>query len=306
MSRLPLWLIFGQLLLVNYQCLAQKDEPIVLDEALIGSPVQNILEHGNYWQYIPADIKQPASVLVVVHGTVGNSETASATASTMLDLWRETAEDEGVVLIAPVFDNARYGGRAGPGGGYRGLYGRDVRADEFLLQILKNLKQTIWIEDTFFLYGHSAGGQFVNRFIVMHPHRIKRAVISAAGFYAYPDADVVWADGMKELRRGFIWCDGCPEKEVRIVPNSEGWLHAASLPVAVVVGDQDTATYERLPPGQLGTNPVENGRAWIQAMERHALANGSDFNMVFSLIENAGHNARKTLPASRHFLFNTQ
>ncbi|MEM7346729.1 MAG: hypothetical protein AAF485_21000 [Chloroflexota bacterium] len=305
MPKLFITLIISLMVLGSCQWLSPADEPIALDETQVGIAVQHTLEHGSYWQYIPPDIEQPATVLVVVHGTVGDSEIAIDTAATMLELWRETADQEGVVLIAPVFDNDRYGGRAGPGGGYRGLYGRDVRADEFLLQILNNVRDTIWVADSFYLYGHSAGGQFVNRFVVMHPARIKRAVISAAGFYAYPNPDVVWADGMKPLQRGFIWCDECPEVDVEITPNPDGWLKAAALPIAVVVGEQDTATYERLPPGQLGTNPVDNGWAWVEAMKQYAAQEESDFNMTFVLVAEAGHNARQTLPVSRQYLFDT-
>ena len=36
----------------------------------------------------------------------------------------------------------------------------------------------------FMLYGHSAGGQFVSRYVVKHPDRIIAAVISAAGSFA--------------------------------------------------------------------------------------------------------------------------
>ena len=305
-ARIHSILLLGLLFLVGCQWFTQADTPLALDESQIGIPIQQPLDHGSYWLYIPPGVEQPAPVLVVVHGTVGDSETAIDTAETMLSLWQETAEQGRVVLIAPIFDNARYGGRAGPGGGYRGLYGRDIRADEFLLQIMQDVRQTIWVQDTIYLYGHSAGGQFVNRFVVMHPGLIKRAVISAAGFYAYPNPDVVWADGMKRLQRGFIWCDACPEQEVVVKPDPENWLRAASLPIAVVVGDQDTATYERLPPGQLGTNPVENGRAWVEAMRQHVLAEGGDFNMTFLLVAEAGHDSRQTLPTSRHYLFTAQ
>ena len=290
------------LLLAGCQWRTPLDKPIDLNKNQISTVIQQTLDHGDYWQYIPRTIQQPASALVIVHGSVGAQENAIDNAKTMLGWWIDTAEQEGVILIAPAFDSARYGGKAGPGGGYRGLFGRDVGADEFLLQIIDNVRQTIWIHDTFYLYGHSAGGQFVNRFVVMHPQRIKRAVISAAGFFAYPEPNVSWANGMGTLKRSFKWCDTCPEKQKTIKPNAKGWLKAAALPIAVVVGSKDTANYGREVPGQLGDNHVSNGRAWVEAMRQYAKDKGGEFQMIFLLVEGAGHSSRQTLSASIQYL----
>ena len=68
------------------------------------------------------------------------------------------------------------------------MFGRLVGADEFVNEILTDYKnQFSDFDGRIYLYGHSAGGQFVSRYIVRHPAKVIAAVISAAGTYAFPD-----------------------------------------------------------------------------------------------------------------------
>ena len=47
-----------------------------------------------------------------------------------------------------------------------------------------------------YIYGHSAGGQFTERFVWAHPDRIAAAVIGAPGFRTFPDPDVLYPYGL--------------------------------------------------------------------------------------------------------------
>ena len=137
------------------------------------------ISHGRYVEYIPRTLQEPVKILVVVHGTPGREETALEVAENFLTGFIPAAKRRGVILLAPAFDQRNFGGRAGPGGGYRGLFGREIRADEFVNRILARFLTTFPSYDgTIYLYGHSAGGQFVSRYAVMHPEKLKAAVIS--------------------------------------------------------------------------------------------------------------------------------
>src|SRR3546814_4271479 len=65
--------------------------------------------------------------------------------------------------------------------------------------------------ETYALYGHSGGAQFVHRYILAGggPH-MGRAVSANAGSYAMPDPAVAWPFGLRGLPAG-LWD---PAKEI--------------------------------------------------------------------------------------------
>ena len=82
--------------------------------------------YGSYLQYIPDRLSASARLLVIVHGSIGKNESAIDAAKVFIERWTELAEEKNLILIAPVFDKANFGSHAGPGGGYRGLFGREI------------------------------------------------------------------------------------------------------------------------------------------------------------------------------------
>ena len=57
--------------------------------------------------------------------------------------------------------------------------------------------------DQFFMFGHSGGGQFVNRFLFAHPDRLKACSIGAPGrpTFLNPDEDYFW--GIRDFKDYF-------------------------------------------------------------------------------------------------------
>lgn len=206
-----------------------------------GEILQQDNEHGAYQLYVPDSYSSDSDVIVVVHGTPGATEDVTDRAEGYINRWTGFADTAGAVIIAPVFDQDNFASDGGSGyGGYRGLYGREVGADEFLHQILEEVDAGLapTSEERFYLYGFSAGGQFTNRYLVRHPHRLLGAVVGAAGRYAFPDKEVSWHYGMGAVRHQSKWNDGEP-LEVDVTPDPQGWVDATQLPVTVIVGEQD-------------------------------------------------------------------
>lgn len=99
----------------------------------VGSIVLKRVAHGQYQQYIPEGGLDDFKIVVVNHGMFSGTETAVISAKNTLDDWIPFANQLKVIIIAPAFDNHHYATTV-PGarnGGYRGLYGRDVGADDF-------------------------------------------------------------------------------------------------------------------------------------------------------------------------------
>ncbi|MCA9120825.1 MAG: alpha/beta fold hydrolase [Planctomycetales bacterium] len=247
--------------------------------------------HGSYWQYIPRSLQHPVSVLVAVHGTPGEGG-ALAAAEGYLRTFQQAARQQGVVLVAPVFDTPNFGGIAGPGGGYRGLFGRHISADGFVNEILAEYSKTFPTYDgKIYLVGHSAGGQFVSRYLVMHPDRVHRAVISAAGTFAFPDPDTPWADGMARLRREWLWEGDTEPQIIDITPDPAGWLEASQLPVTVVIGSLDDLPH------------IEVAQRWVRDMHDFANHQGVESSVQFVLVDGVGHSGGQLAPTAIEHLF---
>ena len=259
--------------------------------------------HGRYVQYIPRTLREPVAVLLLVHGTPGREETALEVAEDFVTGFIPSAKRRGSILVAPAFDQRNFGGRSGPGGGYRGLFGREIGADEFVNEIVARYEARFpSFDGTFYLYGHSAGGQFVSRYAVLHSGRLSAAVISAAGSYAFPNPQAAWADGMEPLQRTMAWDGDVESKEVDIRPDPNGWLEAAQLPITVLVGDgDDTEMFQS--PTQNGASMKDRAKCWVEEMNALAASHGKVGRVRLVMVPGAGHNSRELLPAGITALF---
>ena len=57
--------------------------------------------------------------------------------------------------------------------------------------------------EKFFLFGHSGGGQFVHRFLYLHPDRLKAVNIGAPGRPTYLDFEENFYWGVKDFKQVF-------------------------------------------------------------------------------------------------------
>lgn len=259
----------------------------LLDPAEVGRVIEKETPHGTYFQYVPMSARAPWQVVLLVHGSPFSDPSGKADARFLLDQWRRTAEVYGTVLVAPAFDNRNFGSQTGPGGGYRALLGRTIDADAFVDEILADYRTILPSYDgRIFLYGFSAGGQFAARYCILHPDRVNRAVIAAAGTYPWPDATVAWPNGMAPTVLSTDWGDGRRNREVAV--SERDFVTAGQLRIAVVVGENDTAAIAGVI-GNIGATRFQRGRNWVDAMNAHTAANRRAGRITFVPVPNAGH-----------------
>jgi len=299
-------LAFKASLLPLYVCLVFLYSPHALAKEFShseqGSVVSKSTPHGAYLQYVPKRLSNDFNIVVLVHGSIKETEDPLNAARLHLQRWTTTADKQNCILLAPAFNQENFGGHKGPGGGYRGLFGREVGADEFINEIV-----SLYQSDTnqqFYLYGHSAGGQLVSRYLIMHPEKIKGAVISAAATFAFPDPNEKWTNGMLPLKRTMRWSKNGQEQKIDIRPIPDNWLKASQLPVTVIVGKKDTATIKNIP-GQKGSNHVERARHWVDDMNTLAFRHNKQGTIKLITVKNAGHSSRQLTPASIKALLGT-
>jgi len=260
---------------------------------------------GIFYTYVPTTVPEKPDILVLVHGTPSKDEMAESNAQYYINNWVDFAENQGLILIAPAFNQENFSSRLGDHAmsGYRGLFGREIGADAWILRLVRAYQQAFEMEnDSFYLYGHSAGGQFTGRFLVTHPESVKRAVITSAATYPQPDTEVAWPFGMGELHTDIVW-DADTIKHVDVVPDKEKWLAATQIPLTVIVGLNDTAELPlSLIPGQKGKNRYTIARNWIQDMAVFAQANGLESRFEFEIIPGQGHSMCGLMPYSQEAL----
>ncbi len=257
--------------------------------------LRSVSGSGRFWEYAPPGAAARGPVLVIAHGMLGRGQRAVPLARRFLERWVPLARRHGVVLVAPAFDQAGFGGRAGPGGGYRGLFGREMGADVFVERAVADVARRRGARgDRFLLYGHSAGGQFASRYLVRHPDRLLAVVLSAPGKFPFPDPAAPWPNGLGRLRRNMRWPGRSPSR-VDISPDPATWARAASLPVTVVVGSRDTRP-QNSPPGQQGSNRLERARAWVAEMNRFARGRQGKGRLRLEVVRGVGHSSAGLTP----------
>ena len=155
------------------------------------------------WTYIPSGYVPSSPILFVMHGNSRNADDYR-------NQWAEIAERNNAFLLCPEFSKKDFP--------------RDTQynmGNMFVMDehdaLLESVPRREWtyslIEPIFdlarkmmqstapgyFIYGHSAGSQFVHRFLFFVPEaRVLRAVCANAGWYTLPDFEISYPYGFKD------------------------------------------------------------------------------------------------------------
>jgi pimeloyl-ACP methyl ester carboxylesterase len=296
------WVVGVFLLLAALPACERSVAPPAADQPP-GQVVEVVDAYGVYYVYLPTSRSTGADILVLVHGTPQVDQSAEASARATIGYWLDFSEAQGWILIAPAFNQENFSSRLGDHalGGYRGLFGREIGADAWVLRLVQAYQAPAGnAGQPFYLYGHSAGGQFLGRFLVAHPELVKRAVITAAATYPQLDSAVAWPYGLGELHTELAW-DAETTQKIDIIPDRGKWLAATQVPLTVIVGLDDTA---ELPvyPGQKGRNRFTNARRWLADMAEFARQNGLESRFELMVIPGKGHTQVGLIPYSQQAL----
>lgn len=248
--------------------------------------------YGIFFFYVPDEIETLTDIVVIIHGTPVKNKSAEETALSYIERWVSFADEHGVVLIAPSFNEENFSSKHGEledkMTGYRGLFGREIGANEWVLRIVKAYRPLFSdAGNKISLYGHSAGGQFVSRFVMVHPDAVNKAVITSAATYPQPKEDIEWPFGMGELQAEIEWDENTLVQE-NVIPEKKKWLEATQIPLTVIIGLNDTAEQPERP-GQKGKTRKTIGRNWVQDMKEFAEENEMVCEWEVELIPGVGH-----------------
>lgn len=196
---------------------------------LFGNAYLNMLWHCpsdprfSYWVHLPDcyyDEPNPHyQLMVIIHGTGCATEG-------YLNAAKAWADEHKVALLAPLFP----GGLIDPEdfNAYKMISCDGIRYDHILLSMIEDMGKRYpgVATDRFFAFGHSGGGQFVNRFLLLHPRRLKAVSIGAPGRPTFLNFQQDYFWGVRNFQEVFGQALELPAVQ--------------KVPVHISVGEHDT------------------------------------------------------------------
>lgn len=179
------------------------------------------------------------------------------------------------VLIAPLFTSSAY-----PAYQRLDALDRPWGAADDLLSTLDRLSEQHPISvGQVDLVGFSGGAQFVHRFAMRHPDRVRRLVVTAAGWYTLLDEARRYPHGVADRDTG------APLFDVAAF---------LALPILVMVGERDVEpdaglrTSARLDRVQ-GENRLQRALHWVDHLEEEGRRQGISTAVSFDVLPGCGH-----------------
>lgn len=227
------------------------------------------------WFYRPAHLAPDSKVVFVMHGTLRNGKTYR-------DHWADYARQYHFLLLVPEFSR-----KAFPERDYQ--FGGVTQADpsRWTFAMIEHLFDQVRSSEglrseRYYLYGHSAGAQFVHRFMLFMPHpRVALAIAANAGAYTlpvYPSA----------TQPGFPWAlDRARVNEAQL-------KDALAQPLLVLLGEDDTDPHHPHLPKEpeaeaQGANRLQRGQHFFQSGQQQAQRLSAIFNWRLRTVPGVGH-----------------
>lgn len=278
------------------------EEDPVGPEATITLSQDGIMHHFIFNGYEPLKDK-PVTVFYQIPKN-GNMKTMpvlfifpgeSRDADTHLQLFSSWANSKGVMLFALQYSTDLYPttteyilGGMNTRQSSNGLLPREQWNFNFVESLFGEIVRfTQGSQATYDMWGHSAGAQFVHRYVTFMPDaHIGKAVACNSGWYTMPDLSVEFPYGLRRVSSA----DGELQKK------------ALSRKLYVYVGGADTSTAglnDNEGSMAQGKNRNERGRYYYQQSQQLAKQLGYSFGWSFAEVPGVGHDPSGMAQGSR-------
>ncbi|WP_338129397.1 alpha/beta hydrolase, partial [Achromobacter insuavis] len=243
--------------------------------------------HFSYCMYVPPHIdqaKHPMELVVIMHGT-GRAFVEYR------DAFAEFARWNDCIVLCPLFPVSPLGD--GNRDGFKQLIEGDIRYDHILQGMVAEVGEKFGRDFTrFALFGYSGGGQFVNRYTLLHPETLWAASIGAPGSVTLLDPSQDWWVGVRGAEARF-------GKAVDIEALRQVAVH-------MIVGKADLETWEIthreggkfFMPGANSAGATRPER--LESLRRSFEAAG--VKAVLDVVENVPHDGLKCVGQVQDFL----
>ena len=145
---------------------------------------------------------------------------------------------------------------------------------------------------TYDLFGHSGGGQFVHRFVLLKPNaRINKAIAANSGWYTAPDGIANFPYGIMNSPITSIQPNNYFSKRLYITVGELG-----------NIGSDPSIRHNNASDLQ-GLNRLDRANYFFTNSQNYAQAVQSQFNWQFHIVPNSGHDPTKMSNDAINILF---
>jgi hypothetical protein len=240
------------------------------------------------WYHRPPHWRPDDPIVFVMHGTERDGAAYRAA-------WVPEAERHGFLLVVPEFSLRHYPAAATYQQGNVLHGGTPVDSAHWSFTTVEALfdevqRRTGSSRESYRLYGHSAGAQFVHRMLLFMPHaRIERAAVANAGWYTLPTLEARYPYGLAGTLEPSAW-----EERLRVA-------FAREMPL--LLGSADTLTSDpnlRTTPQAMEQGPdrLSRGHAFHRAAESEARRLGVPLRWRVETVPAVGHSNRQMAHAA--------
>ena len=236
----------------------------------------------NIHYYIPSTINQTtAPILFIFPGTDRNADD-------YLETWITLADQKGVMVFAfefsvnyyPMSTNYQTGFILDENGN---LNNEDVWTFSVIEPVFDFIKTNL-VNNTnsYNMFGHSAGGQFVHRFVQFKPNsRLNYAVSANAGWYTVPDTSVDFPYGLKNT--------GISNEDLQ-----NSYLKNLEIHLGQNDNDPNDPALRKTPEANLqGSHRLSRGRYFVNQSDSISQSLNFPSSWVKKELENVGHEQQK-------------
>lgn len=246
------------------------------------------------YTYRPAAADADSRVVMVMHG-------ASRNADDYRDVWVDAADKYNCIIVAPMFDKFRFPGSWSYNmGNLYSATGRRKSINSSAFTIVEQLFSKIRAKyqlrkDSYYLFGHSGGGQFAHRMVLFgQAQRAERVVAANSGVYTIPDKAIALPYGTQDT--GF---------------DRQHYQAVYAKDLTIMVGERDNNPYHRMlnrsdEAMAQGSNRLERGKNFFNTTRTHAEQLGVDYRWSFKIIPGVAHSPRGMSRAAAEYFFDSK
>ncbi|MDJ0589103.1 MAG: hypothetical protein QNJ72_03780 [Pleurocapsa sp. MO_226.B13] len=259
--------------------------------------------------YRPEEVTADTPVWFIMHGTGRNADDYR-------DYFVDAAREQGALVIAPEFDDNDWDGSTGYNLGNISASNSDLtpvpqrdwsfsKIEPLFDYVVNEVEPTIET-DGYYMYGHSAGAQFVHRFMAWEPDaRVELAVSANAGWYTIPQSDGQGYEYSWPYSTADIPDYDASTDEYDPFP-SENLDNYLSDDLVVLLGEEDTRRTSNLRQTEeadaQGRNRFERGQFFYSQGQDEAQTRGTDFGWELQTVPGVGHDGEEmAVPAAELF-----
>jgi hypothetical protein len=237
--------------------------------------------------FVPEELKADTPIVIVMHGW-------SREAKRYFNDWTALAKEQDFVVVVPHFPVKDF--RASNDYNLGHVFearGGDMRPrEEWTFSVIELLFDDVverlgGAQTEYTLYGHSAGSQFVHRYLYYVPDaRVNRYIAANAGWYTMPDFDTGYPYGLEDA-----------------AIDEAGLRAAFAKDMVLLLGREDTdfndPDLRNTPEAKRqGKNRLARGLTMYYVAKTNAEKISADLNWRVVVVEGADHNNAKMVPTA--------